>query len=241
MASPEAYICPPPTTTAWPQKTQWIQDSPTHLQSMQPYLGSPPSKDAAPLWQEDVHVGGTRNGWFGVEERQYYLALPGSEQVIPVPVDLTQASKNMNAKRKRNAAASVRHRKKKKVVEEENLKELRELRKEMKEWEMYTKEMEADRNYYRGIIKQIPELQHFVRPRNILSRTTNFAVTVDGLATKPQGSLDERQPERRRIDRVSGFYTPENRAFIESFSSSQTFELPLKQNPQNTSTNWLLP
>ncbi|RMI89424.1 hypothetical protein CDV36_016659, partial [Fusarium kuroshium] len=53
MASPEAHLHPPPTTTLSPRSARWIQDPHAHPQGMQPYLGSPPLENAAPLCDED--------------------------------------------------------------------------------------------------------------------------------------------------------------------------------------------
>ncbi|RMJ04968.1 hypothetical protein CDV36_014367 [Fusarium kuroshium] len=193
MASPEAHIRPPPSTTAWPQKTQWIQDSPTHPQGMQPYLGSSPSENAALPCPKGVPVNGMRASYFGVQEEQRYLMLPGSEQVISVPVDLAQASKKMGEKRKRNATASTRHRKKKKEAEERNLRELKELHEEKQIWEEKMKEIEEEKKeleeklrYFQDIIRRVPSPFHVAREPNLAPQASTIAVGMDGLAIKPQ-------------------------------------------------------
>ncbi|RTE69060.1 hypothetical protein BHE90_016561, partial [Fusarium euwallaceae] len=182
MASPEAHLHPPPTTTLSPRSAWWIQDPHTHPQDMQPYLGSLPLENAAPLCDEGVHVGGMRARYFGVDGVQCYMTLPGSEQAIPVPVDLTRASKKTDEKRQKNAEASTKHRMKKKQEIEENLRELKELHKEKKEWEEKIKELHEEKEgleeklkYFQGIIRQVPSLCHLVQEPNLAPQASNIA------------------------------------------------------------------
>lgn len=248
MASPEAHIHPPPATTPSLHTAQWSQELPAHLQGMQPYPGAPPSENAAPFRNGNVHLGDIRDSLLEINERKSFLTLPGSNQVISVPVDCSLGSKKMDEKRGRGALASTKYRKKKKAKLEENLKELKNLREEKKEWEekmeelheekkkweQDRKELEEDRDFYRNIVKQTPSLSRFDRPLKALSQTSNTA------ATNNQGSPDERQSKRRRTNEISGLSTPAYGAFVNPPTGVGS-ELPPKQNLQDTPTRWVMP
>ncbi|PHH86157.1 hypothetical protein CDD83_10641 [Cordyceps sp. RAO-2017] len=89
------------------------------------------SGDGSSPWSDVMRrpgVGG--GGMAGTEGQQAFMTLPGSDTPIPVQVDYSQASKKADEKRQRNAKASTRHRRKKKTMQEENMRQLQELKDE---------------------------------------------------------------------------------------------------------------
>ncbi|KAG7413161.1 hypothetical protein Forpi1262_v017200 [Fusarium oxysporum f. sp. raphani] len=152
---------------------------------------------------------------FGVEGQQALLALPGSEAPIPVHMDFSQASKKADEKRQRNAVASTRHRRKKKIMQEENSKQLQELRDERRLMEIRIAELiqqrdfyREDRNRLRDIVAQTPSIGGLAAgpPSPTISTSNSYAET-GSLASGPSGSMsygdvlaNERPAQRRRTD-----------------------------------------
>jgi hypothetical protein len=77
------------------------------------------------------------------------MALPGRDTPILVHMDFSQASKKSDERRQRNALASTRHRRKKKIMQEENSKQLQELRDENRMMEIRIEELTQQRDFYR--------------------------------------------------------------------------------------------
>ncbi|KAF5698995.1 hypothetical protein FMUND_14932, partial [Fusarium mundagurra] len=120
-----------------------------NMQAGRPFPSpGPPSESASP-WSETLRRHGMGGSLFGVEGQQAKLALPGSEAPIPVHMDFSQASKKADEKRQRNAVASTRHRRKKKIMQEENSKQLQELRDERRLMEIRIEELIQQRDFYR--------------------------------------------------------------------------------------------
>ncbi|RKL21433.1 hypothetical protein BFJ72_g14870 [Fusarium proliferatum] len=174
----------------------------------------PPSKSASP-WSETLRRHGMGGSLFGVEGQQAMLALPGSEAPIPVHMDFSQASKKADEKRQRNAVASTRHRRKKKIMQEENAKQLQELRDERRLMEIRIKELIQERDFYRedrnrlrDIVAQTPSISGLAAgpPSPTISTSRSFAMTGP-IASGPSGSMsygdvlsNERPAQRRRTD-----------------------------------------
>ncbi|KAG7404227.1 hypothetical protein Forpe1208_v015905 [Fusarium oxysporum f. sp. rapae] len=175
----------------------------------------PPSETASP-WSERLRGHGMGGSLFGVEGHQALLALPGSKTPIPVHVDFSQASKKADEKRQRNAVASTRHRRKKKIMQEENTKQLQELRDERRIMEMRIEELKQQRDFYRedrnrlrDIVAQTPSISgHAAGPPSPTISTTNSYAETGPLASGPSGSMgydgdalsNERPAQRRRTD-----------------------------------------
>ncbi|EXK88678.1 hypothetical protein FOQG_08452 [Fusarium oxysporum f. sp. raphani 54005] len=174
----------------------------------------PPSESASP-WSETLRRHGMGGSLFGVEGQQALLALPGSEAPIPVHMDFSQASKKADEKRQRNAVASTRHRRKKKIMQEENSKQLQELRDERRLMEIRIEELiqqrdfyREDRNRLRDIVAQTPSISGLAAgpPSPTISTSNSYAET-GSLASGPSGSMsygdvlaNERPAQRRRTD-----------------------------------------
>ncbi|KAG6990699.1 hypothetical protein FocnCong_v020193 [Fusarium oxysporum f. sp. conglutinans] len=174
----------------------------------------PPSESASP-WSETLRSHGMGGSLFGVEGQQALLALPGSEAPIPVHMDFSQASKKADEKRQRNAVASTRHRRKKKIMQEENSKQLQELRDERHLMEIRIEGLiqqrdfyREDRNRLRDIVAQTPSISGLAAgpPSPIISTSNSYAETAS-LASGPSGSMsygdvlaNERPAKRRRTD-----------------------------------------
>jgi hypothetical protein len=187
-----------------------------YMQAGQPFPSPGSQSESASQWRETLRRHGMGGSLFGVEEQQALLKLPGSETPIPVHVDFSQASKKADEKRQRNAVASTRHRRKKKIMQEENTKQLQELRDETRIMEMRIEELiqqrdfyREDRNRLRDIIARTPSISgHAAGPPSPTISTTNSYAETGPLASGPSGSMgyggdtvsNERLVKRRRTD-----------------------------------------
>ncbi|KAF5592588.1 hypothetical protein FPCIR_5618 [Fusarium pseudocircinatum] len=186
-----------------------------NMQAGRPFPSpGPPSESASP-WSETLRRHGMGGSLFGVEGQQAMLALPGSEAPIPVHMDFSQASKKADEKRQRNAVASTRHRRKKKIMQEENSKQLQELRDERRLMEIRIDELTQQRDFYRedrnrlrDIVAQTPSISNLAAglPSPTISTSNSYAET-GSLASGPSGSMsygdvlsNERPAQRRRTD-----------------------------------------
>ncbi|EWG44392.1 hypothetical protein FVEG_05466 [Fusarium verticillioides 7600] len=186
-----------------------------NMQAGRPFPSpGPPSESASP-WSETLRRHGMGGSLFGVEGQQAMLALPGSEAPIPVHMDFSQASKKADEKRQRNAVASTRHRRKKKIMQEENSKQLQELRDERRLMEIRIDELTQQRDFYRedrnrlrDIVAQTPSISNLAAglPSPTISTSNSYAET-GSLASGPSGSMsygdvlsNERPTQRRRTD-----------------------------------------
>ncbi|KAK2679998.1 hypothetical protein RAB80_005179 [Fusarium oxysporum f. sp. vasinfectum] len=158
-------------------------------------------------------------GWGGLflalRDSKRYWHFRGSEAPIPVHMDFSQASKKADEKRQRNAVASTRHRRKKKIMQEENSKQLQELRDERRLMEIRIEELiqqrdfyREDRNRLRDIVAQTPSISGLAAgpPSPTISTSNSYAET-GSLASGPSGSMsygdvlaNERPAQRRRTD-----------------------------------------
>uniref|UniRef100_A0A0D2YD38 BZIP domain-containing protein n=1 Tax=Fusarium oxysporum (strain Fo5176) TaxID=660025 RepID=A0A0D2YD38_FUSOF len=152
-----------------------------NMQAGRPFPSpGPPSESASP-WSETLRRHGMGGSLFGVEGQQALLALPGSEAPIPVHMDFSQASKKADEKRQRNAVASTRHRRKKKIMQEENSKQLQELRDERRLMEIRIEELIQQRDFYR---------EDRNRLRDIVAQTPS----ISGLAAGPPNQPNAVEP-----------------------------------------------
>jgi hypothetical protein len=153
---------------------------------------------------------------FGVGGQQAFMALPGSDAPIPVHMDFSQASKKADEKRQRNAVASTRHRRRKKIMQEENSKQLKELRDERIMMEIRIDELTQQRDFYqedrnrlrRFILQTLSTNLPAGGPPSPSFSTSNSHVDTGLLASWPSGSIgyggdmisSERPTQRRRTD-----------------------------------------
>ncbi|KAG5934203.1 hypothetical protein E4U53_000742, partial [Claviceps sorghi] len=93
------------------------------------------------------------------------MTLPGSDTPIPVQVDYSQASRKADEKRQRNAKASTRHRRKKKTIQEENIRQLEDLKEERQQISEELEQMRHQRDFYRDERNRL---------RDVVSRTAGI-------------------------------------------------------------------
>ncbi|KAF5725145.1 hypothetical protein FMUND_107 [Fusarium mundagurra] len=199
-----------------------LQPPPAYLQaSHSPNLQagwplSRPTSETISSCSETLPTPGMWRSLFGVEKQQAFMALPGSEIPIPVHMDFSQGSKKADERRQRNAKASTRHRRKKRIMQEENIKQLQELRNERRIMELRIKELTQQRDFYheernrlRDIVAQTPSISHHAaRPPSPTISTTNSYAETGPLASEPSVSMgycgdtisNERPVKRRRTD-----------------------------------------
>ncbi|EXK24761.1 hypothetical protein FOMG_18528 [Fusarium oxysporum f. sp. melonis 26406] len=213
-----------------------------NMQAGRPFPSpGPPSESASP-WSETLRRHGMGGSLFGVEGQQALLALPGSEAPIPVHMDFSQASKKADEKRQRNAVASTRHRRKKKIMQEENSKQLQELRDERRLMEIRIEELiqqrdfyREDRNRLRDIVAQTPSISGLAAgpPSPTISTSNSYAET-GSLASGPSGSMsygdvlaNERPAQRRRTDDHPEYSLPPYGSPASGHPSASPSGLPL--------------
>ncbi|KAF4455922.1 hypothetical protein F53441_1860 [Fusarium austroafricanum] len=184
--------------------------------SFPPKMQAGPQSEAGSPWSVTLQRHAMGGSLFGVEGQDAFMALPGSQTPIPVHMNFTQGSKKADEKRQRNAVASVRHRKKMKMIQEENSKQLQELREETRlkdiKIEYLTQRLEfyiEDRNRLRDIVAQTPSISCLAPgpPSPTISTSNSYAET-GCLESGPSGSMgyggdelsSERPAQRRRTD-----------------------------------------
>ncbi|KAK2687651.1 hypothetical protein QWA68_014222 [Fusarium oxysporum] len=187
-----------------------------NMQAGRPFPSPGPSSETASPWSETLRRRGMGGSLFGVEGQQALLRLPGSEAPISVYIDFSQASKKADEKRQRNAVASTRHRRKKKIMQEENAKQLKQLRDERYLMEIRIEELiqqrdfyREDRNRLRDIIAQTASISSLAAgPPSPTISTSNSYVETGLLASGPSGFMgyggdtvsNARPVKRRRTD-----------------------------------------
>ncbi|KAH7162304.1 hypothetical protein B0J13DRAFT_580075 [Dactylonectria estremocensis] len=192
---------------------------PPGIQPGRSFLNTGPTNEGAAPWSEMMRRHGIGGAMSGAEGQQAYLALPGSDSPIHVEVDYSQASKKADEKRQRNAVASTRHRRKKKIMQEENTKQLQELRDERRQLEIKLEELTHQRDFYRDdrnrlrdIVSQTPGINHLAAgpsspasarsssyaERSPLMAAPHVSMSSQGYPGEP--SPGERSAQRRRTD-----------------------------------------
>ncbi|KAF4457501.1 hypothetical protein F53441_551 [Fusarium austroafricanum] len=187
-----------------------------NMQAGRPFPSPGPPSEAGSPWSETLQRHAMGGSLFGVEGQHAFMALPGSETPIPVHMDFSQASKKADEKRQRNAVASTRHRRKKKIMQEENSKQLQELRDERRLMEIRIEKLTQQRDFYRedrnrlrDIVAQTPSISGLAPgpPSPTISTSNSYAET-GSLASGPSESMgyggdalsSERPAQRRRTD-----------------------------------------
>jgi len=146
------------------------------------------------------------------------LTISTAQGAITVPVDVHQASKLADEKRKRNAGASARFRQRRKDKEKEASTNIDKLNQQARELERRVREVEQERDFYRSqrdrlrdIVYQTPEIRHHAQgppsPRALQTApfrgqdSSSVASSSSALGFSPEPtSSEERAPRRRRFD-----------------------------------------
>ncbi|OAA38853.1 Basic-leucine zipper (bZIP) transcription factor [Metarhizium rileyi] len=178
-------------------------------------------------WTEVMRRSGVSAVSGGIEGQQAFMTLPGSDTPIPVQVDYSQASRKADEKRQRNAKASTRHRRKKKTIQEENIRQLQELKDERQQMSEAIDQLRRERDFYRDernrlrdVVSRTPSIhQHAVGPRSptparsVGSHTDHSPISQHLIPTSTQGyasdpaSID-RASQRPKIDERTDFAGP---------------------------------
>ncbi|POR37646.1 Uncharacterized protein TPAR_02155 [Tolypocladium paradoxum] len=189
-------------------------------------INRPMSGDGPPSWSEVMRRSGMGGAMGGAEGQQAFMNLPGSDAPIPVQVDYSQASKKADEKRQRNAKASTRHRRKKKTLQEENMRQLQDLKDEREQLAHEVEDLKRQRDFYRDernrlrdIVARTPGIhQHAAGPLTPLPRSpesheerspgahSHMPTPTPGYASDP--SSVERPAQRRRTEDRPEYSTP---------------------------------
>lgn len=197
--------------------------------------GAPPSRplsaiggpgDGPSRWPDAMRRSGVGGGVTGADGQQAFMTLPGSDTPIPVQVDYSQASKKADEKRQRNAKASTRHRRKKKTMQEDNLRQLQDLKDERQQMMEEMDDLRRQRDFYRDERNRLREIvvrtpgihQHAGGPASPSEQGseshaerspgqhTQMTTPSQGYASNPSSA--ERPTQRRRTDDGHDFSTP---------------------------------
>ena len=156
-----------------------------------------PSNSPSP-WADAVRRATIGGGSTGMEAQQAFMTLPGTDIQIPVQVDYSQASKKADEKRQRNAKASTRHRRKKKTIQEENVRQLQEVKDEREQLADDLDHMRRQRDFYRDERNRL---------REIVSRTPGIQQHAAGppspTPTRSTGSHSDRSPSMQAPSRMT--------------------------------------
>lgn len=175
-------LAAPPRSLSQPgpsRDVQGIHPHPHHHAQFQhnqpsgqlPAVSRPPD---ASSWTEVMRRSAMGAAPGGMEGQQAFMTLPGSDIPITVQVDYSQASKKADEKRQRNAKASTRHRRKKKTLQEENVRQLQDLKDERDQLAEDIEYVRRQRDFYRDernrlrdIVSRTPAIhQHAAGPRS---------------------------------------------------------------------------
>lgn len=181
------------------------------LQGQLPAVSRPP--EGSSTWTEVMRRSGMGSGPGGMEGQQAYMTLPGSDTPIPVQVDYSQASRKADEKRQRNAKASTRHRRKKKTLQEENVRQLQELKDERQQMSDEIDYLRRQRDFYRDernrlreIVSRTPGIhQHAHGPRSptpsrsVGSHTDHSPVSQHLMPTTSQGYVSDPNSADRAV------------------------------------------
>ncbi|KEF63216.1 uncharacterized protein A1O9_01193 [Exophiala aquamarina CBS 119918] len=173
----------------------------------------------------ETHVHGPHEGYqMGQASYQMTLDTDQGPMVVPVELDLQQASKVADEKRKRNAGASARFRARRKEKEKEASTTISGLQAELRELMEARDFYMAERNYFRDLAsRHIPASQLQPRPQSPQHRRVNTTATSTTSENPPL--TDEMYHERSESGstaqrRRTGDYQP-------SFIGRQTQSPPL--------------
>ncbi|CAH0033367.1 unnamed protein product [Clonostachys rhizophaga] len=178
MAQPQGGPHQPPSGDALDAPSRdahgYPQPSPAHAHFQPgPYGGRSFSASAVtgppldePTWPESMRRSSLGAQIMAGDGQQAFISLPGSDAPIPIHVDYSQASKKADEKRQRNAKASTRHRRKRKAIQEENARQLQDLKESREDMELKIEELTAQRDFYR---------RERNRLREVVARTPSIA------------------------------------------------------------------
>ena len=178
------------------------------------------------------------------------LTISTAQGAIQVPIDMHQASKLADEKRKRNAGASARFRQRRKDKEKEATTNIDKLNEQARDLERRVREVEQERDFYRSqrdrlrdIVYQTPEIRHHAQGppsprfahapfRGQDSSSVASSSSVLGFSPEPttRVSDEERAPRRRRFD---GRFDSQGNVIPQPYSQHPLSTLPALQPPQS--------
>lgn len=187
--------------------------------------------EGVPAWSDMLRRTGLGGSGMGAEGQQAFMTLPGSETPIAVQVDYSQASKKADEKRQRNAKASTRHRRKKKTIQEENVRQIQEMREERDDLADQIEHVTRQRDFYRDERNRL---------RDIVLRTPAIAQHASGppspTSVRSVTSFPDRSPvaPSRQMPTPSQGYVSESSSVERPAQRRRTDERP--EYPGNYST-----
>ena len=171
-----------------------------------------------PPGQSTANVG---EGQYDMSKGSYGISIPteGGQMLLPVALDVEQASKTANEKRKRNAGASARFRQRRKDKEREASQTISSLERNMRALEEERNHYRSERDFFRDLYaRQVGPGQMPQRP--LTPRTQ--------IVSRP--SLGDTPPQWQDISRETSEPLPRNvRRRTSSYST--TFPAPLAASP----------
>ena len=191
-----------------PAQPQYLQSAHAHRSFT---MAGPPS-ESGNTWKDSMHraSSGLTSSLMAGEEA--FMTLPGTDIHIPVQVDYSQASKKADEKRQRNAKASTRHRRKKKNLQEENIRQLQELKDEHQGMANEVEILRQQRDFYR---------EERNRLRELVLRTPSISEQAVGPPTPTSVRSIESFADRSPIGPPSQLATPSQGYASEASSTAE--------------------
>lgn len=220
------------TSSSQTHFSQIDQNSPTYRYAPGPTPSQPPAAfrvlpaGGAGSFGQEPQLHGPHEGYqLGQASYQMTLDTDQGPMIVPIELDLQQASKVADEKRKRNAGASARFRARRKEKEKEASQTISGLQQELRdlidERDFYL----SERNYFRDLAtRHIPAAQILQRPQSPPQRRTVMAT-----AETPGGTLDNANSEDSYHDRSDSCSTAQRRRtgdYQPTFVGRQTHSPP---------------
>uniref|UniRef100_A0A8H7TTT8 BZIP domain-containing protein n=1 Tax=Bionectria ochroleuca TaxID=29856 RepID=A0A8H7TTT8_BIOOC len=211
--SGDALDVPPRDTHGYPQPSPGhghFQPGPYGGRSFSASAVTGPPLDE-PTWPESMRRSSLGAQIIAGDGQQAFISLPGSDAPIPIHVDYSQASKKADEKRQRNAKASTRHRRKRKAIQEENAKQLQDLKESREDMELKIEELTVQRDFYRRernrlreIVTRTPSIAEHAKsvssPTITPARVGSYSPRRNIREYSSEASSNERPARRQRID-----------------------------------------
>lgn len=192
-----------------------------------PQVSQPPyphQQAPHPTYPPGSHASGISEAHYTMGQGQTYSMTLDTEQgpiTVPVEMDVQQASKVADEKRKRNAGASARFRQRRKEKEKEASVTIASLEKDIKALEEERDFYSNERNFWRDFAaRSVGSGQLPPRPRSPAPRRPSIPMSSEGGSVQSQELGPPEIPPERTQRRRTGDYQP-------SFSSGQPSASPM--------------
>ena len=152
---------------------------------------------------------GLSEGQYDMNKGSYGISIPteGGQMLLPVELDVEQASKTANEKRKRNAGASARFRQRRKEKEREASQTIANLERDLRALEEERNHYRSERDFFRDLYaRQVGPGQLSQRPLTPRAQTISRPTLVDTSTQWQDLSRETSEPLPRNLRRRTSSY-----------------------------------